>query len=479
MPTFGRSPIMTRFPYVHRGNVVDVLKETMPMFYKQRIEVRHLYDVYRGKQCILGRKKDIRSDICNKIVANHANEIVSFKVSYLLSDPIMYVSRTKDEVSEEIAQLNDFMYLESKDTNDKELADDFNISGVAYRMVLPREDYVRDSGESPFRLYALNPDTCYVIRSADLGHDVLAGVYVIKRMNAKGTMDVIACVYTDNLYFEVNITTWTVISEEMHFLGDVPIIEYINNDARLGSFEIVESLLDAMNTLESNRIDGTEQQIQSILVFKNVEINKEGLDQIRDLGAVNIKAPQGVEAGVSAIETNLNQGDQQVLMDSMYRTVLSISGMPAQSDNVSDSSNNGAVFMRSGWYAADARAKDSEKLWRKSEMRFLKIVLRICEDLAGLVLRPQDVGVKFTRRNYEDILSKSQTLTNMLSAGIHPQYAIAQSGLFYDPSEVYEASKPYLEKWKAADDGELDEDDPDNPDTTAHNHDDEMGGDAA
>jgi hypothetical protein len=60
----------------------------------------------------------------------------------------------------------------------------------------------------------------------------------------------------------------------------------------------------------------------------------------------------------------------------------------------------------------------------------------------------------------------------MLSAGIHPQYAIEQSGLFYDPAEVYKASMPYLEKWKTDNDGELDDNDPDNPDKAAHNHDD-------
>ena len=55
--------------------------------------------------------------------------------------------------------------------------------------------------------------------------------------------------------------------------------------------------------------------------------------------------------------------------------------------------------------------------------------------------------MKFTRRNYEDILSKSQTLTNMLTSGIDPLHAIAQCGLFGDPTEVYEASLPYLKKW--------------------------------
>lgn len=473
MPTFGRKPIFTRYKVVDETTIIDVLKEAYPNFCLQRRDARHLFDVYRGKQAVLNRTKEIRPEINNKVIRNHANEIVSFKVSYLLADPIKYVSRSSDEVTDEIAELNDYMYLVSKETLDKQIADDFNITGIAYRIVLPNGSYVEDDGTAPFEIYTLSPDTAFVIKDGGLGHKVLAGVYVEKRMDDKRITSEVACVYTDREYFEVDVRTFEILKHSYHTLGAVPIVEYINNDARLGSFEIVESLLDAINTLESNRLDGVEQAIQNILVFKNVEVTRDGMDEIRSLGAVNIKAPQGVDADVTSLTTNMVQSDQQVLMDSMYRTVLSISGMPAPSDNVSDSSNNGAVFMRSGWYAADARAKDSEKLWRKSEMECLKLVLKICETQTSLKLKAEDVGIKFTRRNYEDILSKSQTLTNMLSAGIHPQYAIEQSGLFYDPAEVYKASMPYLEKWKTDQDGELDDNDPDNPNKAAHNHDDD------
>ena len=38
----------------------------------------------------------------------------------------------------------------------------------------------------------------------------------------------------------------------------IPIFEYPANNARLGSFEIVLPLLDAINNIASNRMDGLE-----------------------------------------------------------------------------------------------------------------------------------------------------------------------------------------------------------------------------
>lgn len=443
MPTFGRRPIYTDETQVTVGNVLAVLNDALYIQAVNQSEIVHLFDVYRGRQEILNRKKDVRPEINNKCVRNHANEIVSFKVSYLLSEPIIYVNRGANDASAPINQLNEYMHIIGKAGEDKEIADDFNICGVAYRMVLPNPNWPEDDS-APFVVYTLNPAGTFLIRNSGLGHSVVAGVTSIIRKGGSP----LHCVYTPTEYFEID--TGNIIKHEQHTIGQVPIFEYVNNKARLGSFETVETLLDAMNTLESNRLDATEQTVQALTVFKNCDIDSDGLEAMRQLGAIKLTSTAAVDADIELITASLQQEDQQVLMDSLYKTVLTITGMPAQSsENKSDSSNNGAVFMRAGWYSADARAKDSELLWRQSEMEFLRLVLRICRDMEGvnLNLNLSDIGIKFTRRNYEDILSKSQTLRTLLEAGIHPRFAISQCGLFGDPTEVYEASIPWLEKW--------------------------------
>ena len=55
--------------------------------------------------------------------------------------------------------------------------------------------------------------------------------------------------------------------------------------------------------------------------------------------------------------------------------------------------------------------------------------------------------MQFTRRNYENIQSKSQVLTSMLQQPkIHPRLAFENCGLFIDPERAYSVSKEYSEE---------------------------------
>jgi hypothetical protein len=86
-------------------------------------------------------------------------------------------------------------------------------------------------------------------------------------------------------------------------------------------------------------------------------------------------------------------------------------------------------------------------MFKKSEKKMLKLVLRICRDLGDINLRLKDIDMKFTRRNYEAIQSKSQVLVSMLQQPkIHPILAFSHSGMFTDPESAYTMSMAYYEE---------------------------------
>ena len=55
----------------------------------------------------------------------------------------------------------------------------------------------------------------------------------------------------------------------------MPLVEYPNNEARLGAFEIVLPVLNAINDLESHRVDGVQDFVNAFDVFYNCEIDSE------------------------------------------------------------------------------------------------------------------------------------------------------------------------------------------------------------
>ena len=130
MSLHGRRVIKTDETEVTIDNVVSILRKALPYHWKNRSEIQYLWHYYKGRQPVLNREKQVRPEICNHIVENRANEIVSFKSGYLMGEPLQYVSRGNAEnIADNINQLNEFVFAEEKPAKDKELADWFHICG--------------------------------------------------------------------------------------------------------------------------------------------------------------------------------------------------------------------------------------------------------------------------------------------------------------------------------------------------------------
>ena len=436
----GRRVIKMSVKEITEDNLQEVLRKSLDIHNLNSGDIDYLYKYYKGDQPIRYRVKEVRPEICNRIVENRANEIVSFKVGYLCGEPIQYVSRSGDEdIVKQVNILNEYMFAEDKASQDQEIVEWQMICGTAFRLVLP--DGSDDLDEAPFEIYTLDPRNTFVVYSSEIGNTPLMGVkYYVDDDNVKHYS-----VYTKDNYFTIDGDLLT--SVQPHALGDIPIIEYPANNARLGSFEIVLPLLDAMNNVASNRMDGVEQLVQAFIKFINCDISKEEYQEFLELGAIKVKSVDGQAADVGVVTTELNQTQSQTLKDDYYNAMLTICGMPNRNGSKSTSDTGAAVVLRDGWSDAEARAKDSENVFKRAEKKMLKLVLRICEDLRDSTLHLRDIDMKFTRRNYEAIQSKSQVLISMLQEPkIHPQLAFQHSGMFSDAESAYSMSMKYYEE---------------------------------
>jgi SPP1 family phage portal protein len=444
---FGRQTIFTDVDVITADNVLAVLDRANAIHSRNHTAINTLYDYYKGNQAILAREKDIRPEINNKIVENRAYEIVSFKVGYLMGEPLLYVSRDDSQKnSEGIKLLNEFVFTEDKAAKDTELAEWFYICGTAYRLVLPNPSNEPD--ESPFNIYTLDPRNTMVIYHSGLGNTPMMGVtYVVAEDNST-----IYSVYTKDMYYEIKDGFIVEDKTKAHSLGMVPIIEYPANTARLGAFEVVLPLLDALNEVASNRLDGVEQFIQALLVLKGVDMDSEDFKEMLALGG--LKIPQ--DADVKYLVESLNQINTQKLVDHFYMSILTICSMPNRNGGLSTSDTGTAVIMRDGWYPAETSAKSVELMFVKSEKQFLRLAFKIANILRETDLTLPMVDVRFTRRNFENIQEKSQVLATMLANDkIHPLLAFTHCGMFSDPNVAYTESKLYYEEQEAKLESEL------------------------
>lgn len=475
---YGRTVVYTDELAVDSSNIGDVLQAAIDDHDTNSTDIDYLFQYYKGDQPINSREKTYNSDINNKIVSNIAAEIVEFKIGYLLSAPIQYIDAASND-SEDDIENNDldimtrFCMMEDKETSDLEVAEWQSICGRGFRMLLPKADAVE--GESPFAIYTLDPRDTEVVYSSKLGHKPMMAFTSI-------TLDdeskIYYC-YTDTDFYVLdedgNDVSDEITKSGPHALGMIPIIEYPANNARMGDFEQVISLLNAINTVTSNRVDGVEQFIQAILTLKGMQIERssddvtqagaelEFLNQVREVGGMMI--PETGDAFYLTQE--LNQQQTETLIQSMYNRVIEIVGMPNRNFSDRSTSDTGsAVILRNGYSETEARARVRENYFRKAERRLLTLMITLTNALGGTDLLPANVDIRFPRRNYTNDSANVTNLISMLSSDwITPEFAYSHSNMCADPHHEFLLAKKWHEQQESQDIEALDAVNNDEPET--------------
>ena len=456
---YGRTVLYYDADIVDSSNVKEILESSVDTFSGIQEEIEYLYDYYKGKQPVLERTKTYNTDILNKIVENRAAEIVNFKTGYLLSAPLQYIDIASNDNEEDIdnsdlVKMSKWCMEENKDASDLEVAQWQSICGTAYRMITQNTEPTDGEEEpSPFKIDTLDPRNTFVVYSSRLGHKPLMGVFFVDL----GEDKLLYYVYTDTELFVMNEEFEDATDENnpsgAHGYNCVPIIEYPLNASRLGDFEQVIPLLDAINNCQSDRADSTEGFVQSILCLENIGIEPESPDQtqaqaetafmtqLREIGGMFVPAG-GKVYYVSPPE--LNQEATQVQKDDLYDAVLTICGMPNRNGGSSTSDTGAAVILRDGWSAAESRARATEIYFRKSERKFLNLMISICNNVGGTNIVISDVDIRFPRRNYTNDSANVTNLVTMLSNDwITPEFSYEHSSLTPDPHREYLRAK----KW--------------------------------
>ena len=459
MELFGRKQIFCDKTVIDKTNILEVLGEAYAIHEQNRAEMLYLFEYVKGRQPILDREKQIRPEINEKIVDNMASEILEFKLGYEFGSPISYVQRarkdiksrnalfsffkklfTSDESKKEdlrVSAINEMMVEECKAAKDLQLAKDVKTCGVGYRLILPKKI---KTGVSVFDLLVLNPMNTFVVYSNDAYREPILGVSYFPHRDGSVTF---GC-YTKTSYFkiEMEITKgfedW--FEEKPNTVGMVPIIEYINDYDRMGCFERVIPLMDALNTIDSDRVNDIAQHVQNILWGDNVALDTEQYKKLRDDGMILTKSEQGRTATLKYLESVLNQSENQTLVDYVKQQILDITNTPSRSE-LSGGSTGSATNMSTGWMAAETDAKEKEQIWSASERRETAIILKIIKDsnevdtdIAELNL--SDIEIKFSRSRTYDLATKCNSLSALIGIGIDPLRAIEVVGLFTDPQQV-------------------------------------------
>lgn len=281
-----------------------------------------LSDYYDGKQDISNRTFGNPNIPNHKIVANHAKYIVDIATGFLVGNPIAYSGSQVDKILDEYSRMDII-------SHDTELEKDLSVFGIGYELM-----YLApvDEGDTEIRIKSIDPRGIFVVTDDTVDKNPLFGVHYQQRFKLDGSLNY----YLINVYTEDKIFTYhakglskgqmTLFEESEHYFGAVPVVEYRNNEERQGDFEQQISQFDAYNLLQSDRINESEQRVNSILFIKGFTLGEDNLTHD------SIIETTEKDSDLKWLIKEIKEADNEVLRKSLLDDIHKFSYIPSMTD---------------------------------------------------------------------------------------------------------------------------------------------------
>lgn len=363
--------------------------KTLVAGYKESI------DYYKGNHKIKTKKEKAEFKPDYRLMVNFAKYIVDTYTAYFIGIPIKVTHET-DEVNEFIRIFRENNDLED---NEYELAKIMAIYGRAYEFLS------QDEEANTIVTYATPMNTFVVYDNTIYERPLFAVNY------STGDDDVISGdVFTFDERIEISGTATSVSfgESEMNVYQGLPIIEYIESQERQSVFENVKSLIDAINTTLSEKMNDVDALADAYMKILGAELDDKGLEYIRDNRIINLVGEQADNVDVDFMAKPSGDTTQENLLNRLTDLIFQI----AMVANISDKD-----FSGSSGVALEFKLQSMKNLAQQKERKMLSGIRKRYKLIFGI---PTNVNAsnrdewkslqyRFTRNTPRNISDEAQT----------------------------------------------------------------------
>lgn len=409
--------------------------ELQQLINKHKSYVRHMTRnkrYYEGNHAIRTRQKKLKGSSNNKIVCNHAKDISDTATGYFMSSPISY-SAHEDKNKEAVSRLTDAFDKAETDRTDSDNAHDMSVCGVAYEYIYAKKD------KAELSIRNLEAENTFLVYDDTIEQNLLYGVYYYRFKDAiNNTHCYRATVVTKNYKHEyvLECNGEKHVDVEIgvsHNMGDVPIVEYRNNKLCIGDFEQQISLIDAYNTVMSDRVNDKEQFVESLLVIYGALM---GDDAEEVSNVVKILKENGLlelpgDAKAEYIARTLDELGMETLRKAIKEDIYTFSHVP----NLTDENfvgNSSGVAMEYKLLGLEMITKEKEKYYRMGLMRRIELFCNYM-NIKSININPNMVKIDFSRSLPKNMLELAQMISN-LKGTVSQETLISQLDFVEDAS---------------------------------------------
>lgn len=369
--------------------------------HKEYIEAyKELRDFYTGNHAILKQKAKDKYKPDNRLVVNFAKYIVDTFNGYFIGNPVS-LFHENETVNDYLAYIDGY---NDQSDNNAELSKICSIYGHGFELLFNDEN-------SEVGITYLTPIDGFVIYDNTIQNKPLFACHY--GLNDK--QEEVGYFYIkDSVYqFAVVNGAYTIVEETANVFGDIPMIEYIENEERQSIFENVKTLINAFNKALSEKANDVEYYADAYLKVLGAEIDETTLQSLRDSRIINVSGDDTLT--VEFMTKPSADGTQENLLERLQKLIFEISMVANISDEHFASSSG--IALRYKLQSMDNLAKNKERKFQASMSRRYRLISNYPTSKIG-ENEWVNIQYKFTRNvpaNLAEEADIAQTLSGIVS----------------------------------------------------------------
>lgn len=326
--------------------------------HKEHIEVyKELKDFYTGNHAILKQKAKEKYKPDNRLVVNFAKYIVDTFNGYFIGNPVSMFHENKT-VNDYLAYIDG--YNDQADNN-AELSKICSIYGHGFELVFNDEN-------SEIGITYMTPIDGFVVYDNTIQNKPLFACHY----GLNDDDEEVGYFYTKEAVYQFATVSgaYTIVEETPNVFGDIPMIEYLENEERQSIFENVKTLINAFNKALSEKANDVEYYADAYLKVLGAEIDEKTLQTLRDTRIINVSGDDTLT--VEFMTKPSADGTQENLLERLQKLIFEISMVA----NISDENfgNSSGIALRYKLQSMDNLAKSKERKFQSGMSRRYRLI---------------------------------------------------------------------------------------------------------
>lgn len=300
---------------------------------KEIPRLQMLFDYYDGKPHKIKESARETPHELNQVYVNNAKYVTDMMTGFALGNPVSYSAPTEQDIT----PVTDALQKMKIAKHDMELEKGLSSMGVG--LELHYLSIKQGTNETVPKVAWIDPRGMFLVVDDTVDRTPLFAVRLREKdfLGSNSFWEI-------TVYTQMDIITYKSKAKKLvpgqlveeptvteHFYGDVPVVEFRNNEEKQGDYEQQLSQIDAYNLLQTNRIQDKKNFVKAVMFLYGFSLPKEKPKSVN--GGLVINAPAAKEGTKAEYVTNtFDESQVQVLADSLLDDFHKTSYVPNMND---------------------------------------------------------------------------------------------------------------------------------------------------